>query len=425
MKTGVFAAWRRTAAVILAILATAAGLSLYWSRHREREREFAAQVRTALAERQWDQASAQVDRWQKEYPRSSEARYLRARAEIGRERYQEAVNALGQALDLGYAPSILRRLRAAIQIRTATDDGSAIPILEEALRDPGEILPEIAEALVLHHHGRFQFARAEAVLTQWKQTSPNDPRPYWHQARIDLKTQIDPAVLIRDYRSALDRAPDWDAPRLGLADALRKSLRNDEALVEYKAYLKNHPDSPVALAGAGECAVAVSDLEQANVWLDRAIELNPKLVEARLARANSDFRRGNWEQTIKGLQELLRIDPYDADAYYLLSLSLKHQNQNAEAERSRLEAERLRKEFADLEEMRKELLNHPNDRRTLLKIAQWLFDHGREEEGLEMTSQVLKSDPGHKETHRLLMNHYQKKGNLGEANFHKFQLGEN
>ncbi len=53
--------------------------------------------------------------------------------------------------------------------------------------------------------------------------------------------------------------------------------------------------------------------------------------------------------------------------------------------------------------------------------ARWLFEHGHLDEGLRWTEKILRDQPRHPKTNRLLADYYEKKGSHGRANFYQLQ----
>jgi Tfp pilus assembly protein PilF len=51
-------------------------------------------------------------------------------------------------------------------------------------------------------------------------------------------------------------------------------------------------------------------------------------------------------------------------------------------------------------------------------MARWMLENGHQQEGLKWTSEILRAEPRHGPTHRLLAEYYQKQGNAGRANYH-------
>ena len=65
------------------------------------------------------------------------------------------------------------------------------------------------------------------------------------------------------------------------------------------------------------------------------------------------------------------------------------------------------------------ILNDPNDVASRLELARWMLESGQVEEGLKRTREVLRTDPDHGPTHRLLADYYARRGDHGLANYHR------
>ena len=88
--------------------------------------------------------------------------------------------------------------------------------------------------------------------------------------------------------------------------------------------------------------------------------------------------------------------------------------------RTELEAAaRLRKEHDQIVQLRYGVLKNPRDLGTRFQIAKWMMEHGHEDEGLKWTKEILRADPRHAPTHRVLADYYGKHGEPGLANYHR------
>ena len=100
-------------------------------------------------------------------------------------------------------------------------------------------------------------------------------------------------------------------------------------------------------------------------------------------------------------------------------LVLTRQGKKEEAGAERLAIDQIRRDDAELSEIRHQLERHPLDLQLRIQAARWLMNHGRETEAIDWAKLVLRSAPSDPATNRLLADYYRKKGNLGLANFHE------
>ncbi len=82
-------------------------------------------------------------------------------------------------------------------------------------------------------------------------------------------------------------------------------------------------------------------------------------------------------------------------------------------------ASRLRKEHDHIVQLRYGVLKNPRDLGARFQVAKWMIEHGHEDEGLKWTKEILRADPRHAPTHRILADYYAKHGEAGLANFHR------
>ena len=77
------------------------------------------------------------------------------------------------------------------------------------------------------------------------------------------------------------------------------------------------------------------------------------------------------------------------------------------------QATRLRKEHDQIVQLRYAVLKNPRDLDTRFQVAKWMMEHGHEDEGLKWTKEILRADPRHARTHRVLAEYYAKHGEPG------------
>jgi Flp pilus assembly protein TadD len=406
-----------------AILVTLSAISIFvWIKAEGRRQErLAIAARAAVASGNSKEAHRVLDLWLAERPDAGEAYYLKAKLELAAKHPQETINNLARALELGYPEPPLATMRAVIQANSGEVD-AAEPILKRALIASNAPEPEAAAALARHYLATFKLSQASAAIERWMKDAPNDPMPYLARNEIDMRTDADHSVIIRNYQAALKRDPSLDSARLGLAERLRIAHRLDEAAEEFAAYMKRKPNDAEGVIGAGRTAIERNDLEAGKKLLDRAIELAPKDPVALSERAMVDLREGNYVQARDLLKRVIEVDPFDPEARYSLARALQLTGDAEGAKAQTEDAKRLRVEHLRMTEIRSALVKSPNDVGLRFEAAQWLLSHGHEAEGLDWASQLLKANPSHLPTHRLLLDYYLKKNDIGRANYHKLQI---
>jgi Flp pilus assembly protein TadD len=328
------------------------------------------------------------------------------------------MEATEHALKLGYERTPLKYLSAVLMARTGQSTGVEL-VLRQAFVEGQEPQVEIARELAAIYLTTFQFDRASVAIERWRKLAPEDPEPYLWRNEIDSRTAPEPAILIQNYRAALDRDPELGKARLGLAEQLRKAQRLEEAAREYATHLTRNPRDTDALIGIGRTSFGKGDIDDAVHSFEAALAVNPREPEALKELAQIDLRRGDFSRSCERLRAAIEIDPYDPDSHYNYAQALKFMGDD---QQSRAEAElsaRLRKEHERMTDIRDNLLKSPNDQKLRLDAAAWLLAHGHDDEGLAWAAQIIGAQPTHGPIHRLLADYYQRKGNAGLANYHR------
>ena len=95
--------------------------------------------------------------------------------------------------------------------------------LEAAYRQGIPPRAEVAKELARIYLSTYRLAHAAEAIETWRTLDHSDPQPYLWANEIAMRSEVDPSVLIRNYRAALDRDPNLAKARLGLAQQLSKA----------------------------------------------------------------------------------------------------------------------------------------------------------------------------------------------------------
>jgi tetratricopeptide (TPR) repeat protein len=407
----------RTAILTLGLVAvTATGAALAYQQYRVLR--WAGVVRRSFAARRYQEARTALHRWLRERPHSAEAAYYRAWLALVDQDPDAAVRAFEQAKTSGIDPSLLRPLTGVYQAR-ANRINDAEPILREAFEQQREPQVEVARELARIYLVSYRLPEAGVVLTRWRTLAPEDPQPYLWSNEVAARSNAEPAVLVQNYRAALERDPNLDKARLGLAEQLSKDRRYDEAEREYRAYLERHPEDAKGMVGLGRNALQGGDLAAASTYFETALRANPREPEALKELAQTDLRLGRFAQAAQRFERLTEIEPYDHEVRYSFAQALKLKGDEVRARSESELAARLREQHDRILGLRHKILQDPKDLGSRQEVARWMLEHGHAEEGLKWTREILRADPHHAPTHRLLADYYQKQGDSGLANYHR------
>lgn len=380
----------------------------------------AKQARQALAERRWAAARESLDRWIRRRPRDAEPHFLKARLALAEENGKESADELTFARELGYPLAAIDRFDALVKARIGRK-AEAEPVLARVFEKSSEPDPELYEALARIYLETYRFGPASRILDRWIRDVPGDAKPYLWYTEIDTRAKAEPAVIERHFRSALERDPDLDAARLGLAEILRKDGRPRDAEAEYERYLARNDKDAIALVGAARNAFALSNEPAATRLLERAVAAAPDDSEALRELASIDQRHGNYPRALERLNHALQTDPFDLEALYSRSLVLARLGRANESKADLRRMQTLKREREELVKIRDQLLTEPRNVELQYQLANWYLTHGREEEGKRMAELIVSSHTDFWPANRLLADYYDRHGDVGRANFYRMR----
>ena len=401
---------------VMLVAAAAGGTNLVYEEYRTNR--LACTVRDAFAARRIEEARGPLRQWLAIRPGSGEAFYYKAWAAMAADQPGEAMQAIEQSAKLGFNLGLLDCLSAIGQSRSERFK-EAEPVLEHAFRAQREPQDMVAKELARIYLSSYRFEQAAAPIERWRKLAPEDPQPYVWSNEILARSDTEPTIAIQNYRAALERDPDLGKARIGLAQQLSKARRFDEAEQEFLAYMKRQPDDSTALLGLGRNSFQQGDIEGARQYFVRALDANPREPDALKELGLIDLRLGRFQEACTSLEQLTQIDPFDHEVRYTFAQALRLAGDERRAKVELANAARLRKENKEVVEFRNALLKEPNNLSARFQVTKWMFDHGHQDEGLKWTKEILRADPRHSATHKLLAEYYSKHGDTGLANYHR------
>jgi tetratricopeptide (TPR) repeat protein len=406
--------WMAALVAVAGITATA-----YLAFDQYRVSQTTGTVRKLFAARHYDQAREPLRSWLSERPGSPEAHYYKGWLALAFDQPREAIEAIEHAQRLGFDPDLVACLVAICQSR-ANRIKEAEPILERAFRLESEPRLEVAKEMTRIYLTSFRLVQASEAIERCRLLAPEDPQPYLWRNEVALRASAEPAILIQNYRAALERDPNLDTARLALAELLSKARRFDEADQEYRTYLKRNPNDAAALVGLGRNFFQGGDLDSATEYFEAALKVDPRQPDGLKELAQIDLRQGRFQEACNRLGLLTEIQPYEYEVRYSFAQALKLSGDESRSQTETAHAARLRKEQDRILNLKASLLGHPNNPAVQFDVAKWMIENGHVQEGLNWTAEILRTEPRHGPTHRLLADYYQKQGNPGQANYHRF-----
>ena len=151
---------------------------------------------------------------------------------------------------------------------------------------------------------------------------------------------------------------------------------------------------------------------------EAALKASPQQPDALKELGLIELRLGRFQQARERFEFLAKSRPFDYEIRSLHAQALERLGQKALALAENAQAAQLRKEHDRMLTLRSNLSRNPNDLDARFQFARWLIEFGEPDEGLRWTREILRTDPRHAPTHRLLADYYRKRGDNGLANYH-------
>jgi tetratricopeptide (TPR) repeat protein len=384
-------------------------------------RKDAEQARRLIGEARYQEAQAPLQRWLAAEPRSAEALFLVAKGAIGLGMNEQGFAALDRAKALGHDADEVDRVRA-IALAHLGQHEQAEPTLRRLVgsRPPD---PELDQALARCHLETFQLRAAADSIERWIRHAPDDPQAYLWKAQLDQRINAPPETLADDFRQVLRLDPDNAEAHLGLGELLARQNQFEAAQGHFAAALRQRPQDGAANLGMGRALAGLGRDGAAEEHLQRATELMPRDAQPWIELARLALRGGRLDEALGHLDRAVAIDPFEPEAHYQRSLALSRLGRADEARAETERTNQLRKEHEELADLLVTLYSRPADVELQFQAARWMFQHGRPEEARRWAEKILREQPGHPATHRLLADYFEAQGQTGLANFHRLNAG--
>lgn len=356
------------------------------------------------------------------HPRCAEAQFLLAAAVRRAGKFGEVEPHLTRAAELGWSAQELDRQRslAFFQVgdfRTAGPDVMEM-LLEDATDDEAE---EAYEALTRGYTTAMLFNQASFILDAWTRWRPESARAWLMRADLAaLSGNVNGETAA--CREVIGFNPKhWEARRR-LAYILSRTLENDEAFELYSQLHRERPDDPEVLLGLAEGLHRRGETAEAKQLLARLLELDvePRQRAAAYSLLGQIAMSGkDYAEAARVLKEAVELIPGSVPFNYAYSRALSGAGREEDAKVYVKRYQRLQKLEDELQPLRDALIARPADSNLRSRIGETLVEMGETEAGVNWLLSVLFHDPGHRRTHRLLAEHFEKTGDIKLARKHR------
>jgi predicted Zn-dependent protease len=417
----------------LAIVAVLVALSLagwrYVRAHYLQPRAHWEAAQRALEQRDSATALTELHQYVDARPKDAAARFLLARTARRAGVLDEAEEEL----------ALCRRLQEEQKDTTSGDTAlewdllqaqcGNLPAVEGSLRarlkedHPDAVL--ILEALSGELIRNNRIADARECLDKWVERQPDDflarVRRGWVLEHLLTPNLLD--LAIDDLFAALNLDPERDQLRLHLAELLVERNRMSEAREHLQLLKQRQPENAGVLTVLARVERSEGNTDKAGELLGDVLARDPAYNPAVIERGILAVQTGQFADAEKWLTQGLKRNPSDTRAVYNLSTCLERLGKKKEAKELEHQLVERKAEMARLSDLTRQALNKPNDPELRYQVGLILMHNGYTDDSLRWLSTALKRDPGHRATHRVLADYYERIGNREQAAEHRRYLG--
>jgi tetratricopeptide (TPR) repeat protein len=290
--------------------------------------------------------------------------------------------------------------------------------VENGHPDSPAILETIARSFLL----RLRYKPAFQCLNLWIEVDPQNPEPYYLRG-FTFEQVNNPKAAKADYEKALELDPDMVPARLRVAEMFLHDKQAPEALPHLERLYRQAPADPRIQSRLGMCLFLQGRAEEARQLMESGLASlsdDPSLL---IALANLDLQEGRGADAERRLRTVLKNDPSDTEALFVLASSLQLQGRTQEAAATLAEHEKKKVIVDRIHDLLRELgdspVPRPND---YVEIGQFFFEIGKSQLGLYWLDRALTHDPQNQRAHRVLADHYDSKGQPAKAALHRKQI---
>jgi tetratricopeptide (TPR) repeat protein len=232
--------------------------------------------------------------------------------------------------------------------------------LETALRaNPKDALVEITLAKVRIHLRKYD--GAVDLLKAYTEQNPRDQEAWYLLGNTYLQlsedslgriNQIDPNSVVAhevageidesmhnydgalvEYKKAIDKAPNEAAPHIHMANTFWSISKWDSARTEFEAGLAHDPNNCTAHWKLGNTILeANGEPSEALTHFDKAVELCPELMQARVDRARAWIKTGKQSDALPDLLLAEKENPDEPSIHFLLAAVYRAQGKTTAAQ---------------------------------------------------------------------------------------------
>lgn len=238
---------------------------------------------------------------------------------------QKAEEPLETALRANPKDTVVQMALAKARIHLHQYDGAV-----DLLKNYTEQNPRDQEAWYLL--GKTYLQLSEDSLGKINQIDPNSVVAHEVAGEIDESMHNYDGALV-EYKKAIDLAPNQPDPHIHMANTFWSISKWDSARSEFEAGLAHDPNNCTAHWKLGNTILeANGDSGEALAHLNKAVELCPELMQARVDRARALIKAGKQDDALPDLLLAEKDSPDEPSIHFLLASVYRTQGKTAAAQ---------------------------------------------------------------------------------------------
>ena len=219
-----------------------------------------------------------------------------------------------------------------------------------AAEELGLKTPYLHKALGLAYYDANQFVLFEQQMERAIATDAGDPQPHFHLGRYLESVKSDFAGALEHFERVISLDPEHTRGQYFAGFCLEMLDRRNEAAERYQAavQLSKRNDQRFSWPYQGLARLAIqSDPDQARLWAEKAVELEPEVFENHFVVARVRQQTGEFRQAVAAANEAVRVNPNHAASHYLLFTANRKLGHLATAQRHLSMFQKLKKLYGD------------------------------------------------------------------------------
>jgi predicted Zn-dependent protease len=357
-----------------------------------------------------------LDRYLASRPSDAEAHFRAAQAARRCGDIPAAEQQLAEADRLKWQSRDIELERAMIQTQSGNLAQSEF-LLVAALNDGHAESPQILEVLVPCYMADFRWFEAGPMADKWTELKPGSARAWKARGEI-AERRLKKNDAVNAYREAVRLAPDDHTNQISLARMLIETRQAGEAAEHLQRLTNAGLTGPTVTVLLGLCREAQGKLDEAKALFDRAIAEFPSDPLAHYHRGRIELNR-HPELAAPFLRRAAELDASDPQILYSLMLCVRDVGTADEVRDIEARWSQCNTDLKRVVDVARQVSRNPRDADLRCEMGEIFLRNGREADGLRWLESALREQPDHEATHRLLAEHYERKGRSAEAAHHR------